>query len=310
LFLTLFKGILFLNDKPKKHSIEGFSMARFQNIIFTAKHGSFKLLNQLPQHEEGLPILFIHGFGSNPDIWFKYSESLGNYFYQKSYDIWALGLSDPIGGNIEQLAHIDLFESLKYIYEKRNKPIRIVAHSMGGIITRYAVTPLITHPYDLSNIEKLIEGITLLGVPNHGVTTPKFLNRVVESLELDIDIKVPSNIKLAFLQLLDSSDIITSLNKKENSLNPKIRWQNAFGTYDEVVPISSAKFELEELPKGIEFEQKEFPCDHMVYPLTKREEFSKNLKELLSFINIKIYPAIHTYLPVAEWIADHLITKK
>ena len=76
---------------------------------------------------DGFPILFVHGFGSHGDIWFKFKNSLGNIFRKKGFDTWSLSLSDPIGGNLTHLAHQDLLASVNFIYNKKGK-MRIITH--------------------------------------------------------------------------------------------------------------------------------------------------------------------------------------
>ncbi|MFX0172812.1 MAG: esterase/lipase family protein [Candidatus Hodarchaeota archaeon] len=248
---------------------------------------------------QGHPILLIHGFGSTMDIWFKYPESIGNYFIKQDLDVWALELSDGVTGNIELLAHEDLLASLHHIHEKQNRKTWIVSHSMGGIISRYLVSDNINHPYPLEKISKMIEGITLLATPNHGIGSSKrngildlFIhlnNYFLGQKEAHFDTNI------AFLQLTKSSDLIQSLNKENNCLNPAIKWQNGFGLYDKLIPVENARFKEGELNPEISIQQKEFPVDHMVYPFI----------DILKYFE-KVYPAIHRYELVAEWILKDL----
>ncbi|MFX0182697.1 MAG: esterase/lipase family protein [Candidatus Hodarchaeota archaeon] len=244
---------------------------------------------------QGKPVLLIHGFGSTMDIWFKYSDSIGNYFVEHDLDVWALELSDAITGNIEVLAHEDLLASLHYIHEKQRKKVWIISHSMGGIISRYLVSSNISHPYPLKKITKMINGVTLLATPNHGVGSSKGdgildLFRHINNFFLSQK-EIDSDINIAFLQLTKSSKLIQKLNNGKFILHPSIRWQNGYGLYDKLIPIENAEFREDELDPQIYLNQKEFPVDHMVYPFV----------DIIKYFE-KVFPAIHRYKPVAEWI--------
>ena len=246
------------------------------------------------------PVLLIHGFGSTSEIWFKSNDSLGNVLLKNNFDVWTIKLSHPVIGDIKSLAHEEVFEALEFINDSTGKKIRIIAHSMGGLIARFMVTENILHPYQISEAIEKIEGITLLAVPNHGIKSPKLLLKLKEYIYKKNS--SPSELEVALVQLLDSSEVVQILNTGKQTLNPKIKWQNAIGIYDEIVDTDSASFTKEELEDEIRLDQKEFPCDHMIYPLTE----NNTIKKILDSFNIKINPAIHTYLPVAEWIMNDL----
>lgn len=257
----------------------------------------------------------IHGFGSNSDIWFAHNDSLGNYFIQKKMDCWALSLSNSTSGNIHTLAHEDLLTAIDFIYKQRKKQVIIVSHSMGGIISRVFTSPHFKHPYPLHKIEKMVRGIVLLSVPNHGVGTGD-ISRIEETVKiLRSFIKydqepVAADFGLGFIQLTPKSKLIKALNRSL-PLNPNISWLNAIGSFDKVVPVKSALFKESEISAIPHFSQKEFPCDHMTFPFTTT--IQKIVKAIPQFIEatklesrIKIYPTIHRYQAVGEWILEQL----
>ena len=271
-----------------------------------------KLFHRTPD-SAGPPVLFIHGFGSNAQIWFSYDDSLGNYFKSKQLDCWALNLSNAITGNIKKLAHEDVLTAIDFIYKQRKKSVLIVCHSMGGIISRYFTSQYVDHPYPLKVIESMIKAIVLLTVPNHGVDTGD-ISRIEETVSFLRDFlkddhePIAPDLGLGFFQLTRNSHLLQSLNTLP-PLNPNLTWLNAVGTYDKVVPRNSAFFEEFEYINLTKFSQKEFPCDHMVYPFTST--ISKVIKAIPQFIEsakhvLKIYPAIHRYQPVGDWIMDQL----
>lgn len=276
------------------------------------QQGLAKLHRKTPD-STGSPVLFIHGFGSNAQVWFAYANSLGNYFKSLQMDCWALNLSNAVTGNIKTLAHEDVLTAVDFIYKKRKQAVLIVSHSMGGIVSRYFTSPYVDHPYPLQLIESMIKAIALLTVPNHGVEAGD-ISRIEETVSvlrkfLTEDHKpLSADLGLGFFQLTRNSHLLQSLNTLP-PLNPNITWLNAVGTYDKVVPRNSAlfeKFEFTNLPK---FSQKEFPCDHMVYPFTSA--IKKVIKAIPDFIEsakhaIKIYPAIHRHQPVGDWILEQI----
>lgn len=228
-------------------------------------------------------------------------------------DCWALNLSNAVTGNIKTLAHEDVLTAVDFIYKERKQAILIISHSMGGIISRFFTSPHVDHPYPLQLIEPMIKAIVLLTVPNHGVEAGD-ISRIEETVNvlrnfLKEDHKpLATDLGLGFFQLAQKSHLLQSLNALP-PLNPKITWFNGVGTYDKVVPRKSALFVEQEFRNQPKFFQKEFPCDHMVYPFTST--LNKVIKAIPQFIEsakhvIKIYPAIHRHQPVADWILDHL----
>ncbi|MFX1282770.1 MAG: esterase/lipase family protein [Promethearchaeota archaeon] len=299
------------------HSIfEGLIISISQVIYeIDTQQGLAKLYHRTPD-STGFPVLFIHGFGSNSDIWFAFDDSLGNYFINNKMDCWALNLSNAISGNIQTLAHEDLLAAVDFIYKERNQRVLIVSHSMGGIITRVFTSSHLSHPYPLQQIERMVQGVALLTVPNHGVGSAD-ISRIEETVKLlhsfikSDQEPLAADFGLGFIQLTPKSHLITSLNEPL-PLNSNIIWLNAVGSYDKVVPLNSALFKESEVDQIPHFFQQEFPCDHMVYP------FSKTIKKIVRVIpqiiessklesRIRIYPAIHRYQPVGDWILKHLV---
>ncbi|MFX0087190.1 MAG: esterase/lipase family protein [Candidatus Hodarchaeota archaeon] len=247
-------------------------------------HGKARLINKTIDRT-GFPILFVHGFGSSPSIWFKYHDSLGKFFLEKEeIDVWSLGISNAIRGDIELLAKEDLYASLNFIYKRSETQIHIIAHSVGGIMVRFLLCPHFNHSH--LKAEEFVRGVTLLSVPNHG--TNKFKSDKIWNMMSLITNYISFN--QLFVQVLKSSSLISSLNHHRPCLNPKVKWQNAISTFDNLIEPESMRFTEEELSE-IDIEQREFPCDHIVYPL--KWFFNDN------------YPPIHRYSPVAEWIYEN-----
>ena len=276
-------------------------LPRISQIIYEIEtnHG-FANLHHRTLDCDGPPILMLHGFGSSEAIWFNSPASLGNYFAERGVDCWTLNLSNAISGDIISLAHEDLFTALNFIYNRKRNPIVIVAHSMGGIITRVLTSPNFSHSYSLKDIEEQISGIALLTVPNHGVDAGNvsqiedLANRILKILKPE-STPFQSDFGLGFVQLVKTSLLIKTLNETPQ-LNQNIKWINAIGKYDEVVPRTSALFDISTL-QNTSVVQEEFPCDHMVYPL------SQTLEKVM-----KIYPAIHRSKEVGQLIYETFIS--
>ncbi|MHA2218346.1 MAG: esterase/lipase family protein, partial [Candidatus Hodarchaeales archaeon] len=255
------------------------------------------------------PVLFLHGFGSNADVWFAHRKSLGNYFKNKGWDCWTLHLSNATVGNIQSLANEDLFASISFVHEKTNQPVLLVTHSMGGIIARVLTSPHFEHTYALAKLESEIKGIILLTVPHHGVEAGD-IKKIEETAHqirdyFKIRKKISADFGLGFIQLLSDSTLLEELNKPP-ALNPNIRWLNAVGKYDHVVPKKSAAFSPSEITAPF-FEQKLFDCDHMVYPFNDLlQKITGKLSDIATLFSssLRIYPAIHRSPEVGEWIID------
>ncbi|MHA2225227.1 MAG: alpha/beta hydrolase [Candidatus Hodarchaeales archaeon] len=276
------------------------------------QQGIARLFHRTPDSKDSPPVLMVHGFGSNSEVWFAHKKSLGNYFVNQNMDCWALDLSNDIYGNIYTLAHEELLAATNYIFKKRNQPIILVTHSMGGIISRFFTSPHFKHPYPLQKIEKFFRGIALLTVPNHGVGSGD-ISRLEETVVylrkiLKTEKPILPDFGLGFIQLTPKSHLISSLNL-DPPLNPTISWLNAAGSFDRVVPPKSALFEDNEINKIPHFDQQEFPCDHMTLPFT--ETIQKVMNAVPDFIEkqtleerLKIRPAIHRFPAIGKWILE------
>ena len=277
------------------------------------KHGT-STLEQKTRGSINPSILFVHGFASNKDIWFKWEDSMGKRaISEKKYDIYSLDMSNAFFGNIKELSK-DLFYSLKIIHDNdiligKKTKIKIIAHSMGGIVTRYMLNPdCFEVNVDLSS---WINEIDLLAVPNHGIKASdnsKILD-IISKMQNIVDKK---NLQTAFQQLEAHSSLIKSLNKKGKSLHPDIKWRNAIGLNDDVVNTETAEFKEEELPKDCDLEQKYFNVNHMVYPFSTTLQrlsllegpsiIDPIIEPIVDLFKNQQFPAIHRSQEVYEWI--------
>ena len=264
-------------------------------------------LYHVTRKSSGSPVLFVHGFGSNADIWFAHEDSLGNFFEKQGMDCWSLRLSNATTGNIPSLANEDLYTAISFIHEEREREVLVIAHSMGGIIARVLTSPQFEHPFPLATLESKIQGIVLLTVPNHGAEIGD-IRKLEESAQqlrnyLKWERSSSPDFDLGFIQLTSKSTLIRNLNSPP-MLNPNITWLNAVGKHDHVVPVKSASFSSKEVTIP-SFDQRGFDSDHMVYPFASTlQKIADKIGELATIFgsSFKMYPAIHRTPEVGEWI--------
>lgn len=294
-------------DKPKsKVKIE-----RIWNI--QQEHGT-AILEQKSKNNNYPSVLFLHGFASNRDVWFKWEDSMGRRALKKDkYDVYTLDMTNSYFGNIKELSK-DLFYATKIIHENdsligKKTKIKIVAHSMGGIVARFMLNS--DNFKSKVNFSSWISDVNLLAVPNHGIKASDNL-RILDIISKMQNIVDKRNMQTAFQQLEAQSSLIKSLNKKGNSLSSSVMWKNAIGLNDDVVNKETAEFKEDELPKNCELEQKYFNVNHMVYPFSttlKRLSLMEGpsiidplIEPITELFKNQQYPAIHRSKEVYEWI--------
>ena len=119
------------------------------------------------------PIIFVHGINSNPSTWLTTRTQFWKYFYDKneckyfSIPYPYLGLAnyeDQNNGDIPSIALTTLKNEIDNAIKglpKDQKKVIIVAHSMGGLVTR-ALLGL------LSDYQKYVDRVIFIGTPHSG----------------------------------------------------------------------------------------------------------------------------------------------
>ncbi len=287
---------------------------------------------KLFHHGEGKhQVLLVHGFNSSEKIWLPHDSngfSVANELVDMGFGCWLLRLSDPVNGDIEQLALNDLFAACKIIHSEAGEKVRtIVAHSMGGVITRLLISRV-----GRKGLLKELKNVVFLAVPNHGVSMTYFLKQAETMDELVpkiismLEEKTPITISnRAYFQLLEISPIIKYINDKKHFLHPKICWYNAIASKDVIVPKESASFNEEEIKAGkIKcFDQRIFRATHMYNSLQLLDQFispvvathisrsqSRVLKEVLqrtmNILDYVVAPPIYKSKECFKWWAPRL----
>ncbi|MEO5668058.1 MAG: hypothetical protein ABIR96_08365 [Bdellovibrionota bacterium] len=161
--------------------------------------------------EHNCPVLLVHGIFHNSSAFYAIERMLKRNGFSKlsSLELWTSVRS------IDRMAHqlkarvIELAEEhLKSGYEGK---VRIVAHSLGGIVVRTALQDL--------EFARFVDKVIFLGVPHQG---NKFFYRL----------QYPKCVK----DLSPHSDLMHSL--KELPLPGGIQYWNLRGTLDIVTPAS------------------------------------------------------------------------
>lgn len=120
---------------------------------------------------EPIPILFVHGYSDNGKSWtesefYHYVQTLGSTVVSVDYGEYSK--NDITADKIDEI----------YTEAIRKLPpgkFDVVAHSMGGLLTRYY---LLKHPEVRNKVRRVI----FIGTPNHG-SPVAFLNRISDMID-------------------------------------------------------------------------------------------------------------------------------
>lgn len=89
-----------------------------------------------PYNPDKIPVLFVHGVGGNPSEWRTLAEGLDRQRFQPWFYYYPSGLRIPLLG-------VSLSEELQYIQDEYEfTQMVVVAHSMGGLVSRSAINDL------------------------------------------------------------------------------------------------------------------------------------------------------------------------
>ncbi|MHA1910879.1 MAG: esterase/lipase family protein [Candidatus Kariarchaeaceae archaeon] len=255
--------ILYLRHKSFKiKPEEGWIKIKSSNRFYKAY-----LIHEKPS--AGRVVLFLHGWNGNDTTWKKEDCDFiaKTSELKQDFDVWNLYFSARLYGDISRYARIELKKAIDVILEKRfsqlGKEIVIVAHSTGGILTRYFLKDPQTKDY-----AKYIDTVILLATPNHGLNlfdkyfkvtwlshslfNPanipilgwfiRFIGSILQSIFTFIVIKLGRIIlnSKSSEQLVPGSDFLNKLNSPaDHLLVEEITWKNAWGTDDDLVSDSA-----------------------------------------------------------------------
>ncbi len=237
-------------------------------------------------------VVLVHGFTGDETTWLALDKVLSNKHFntlRRRYHYWdESGQSIPVqadvlGRHIEQVQETHALDNIKPY------KVDIVAHSMGGLISRYLLSRL-GDKYP-NSVRKLI----MVGTPNHGCgPIDKWIGKLSSYFE-DVH-------QRAAAQLYESSPFILDLNKDEmegTHLHPQTQYGLLYGSEslfgDGVVTVTSAFLNG---VTSIEFPGRSHSpaVSNFGPPLTTDEEVQAQILKWLGedispgdFINVKMY---------------------
>lgn len=90
-----------------------------------------------PYNPDKIPVLFVHGVGGNPSEWRTLAQGLDREKFQPWFYYY------PSGLRLQALGEV-LSEELQYIQEEYEfTQMAVIAHSMGGLVSRAAINDLV-----------------------------------------------------------------------------------------------------------------------------------------------------------------------
>ncbi len=151
------------------------------------------------------PVLLVHGWGLNTWITWPLMEPR---LEEDGYEVYTIDFSDNIGSNTVNAE--ELSAKVEEILAETGEPkVDIVAHSMGGISTRYYIKYL--------GGEAKINDVVELGTPNHG-TLVAFLGYMFSE---------------GAREVVPLSPFLLDLNSSDETPGP-VKWTSIWTIFDEV----------------------------------------------------------------------------
>ena len=275
---------------------------------FNTRNGEAKLLRLTNATIKRQPVLFIHGFNSSDKIWFNHKsrdkeyEGFAERALQDGFDVWILQLSKSKMANLIELAEDDLLTSLMIIHTTTEKKVKIVAHSMSGVLCRYLSHPIFFEKIEFNLLETMVNEVVTLATPHLGFTikqkTQNRLFSIIEHFENWVAKKKRLPLYSGFFQFLSKSELFITLNT-DMYLHPGIKWINAVAKHDFFIHKSSI-LPVEKLES---LEQKFFNVNHFKLPfyewiLRIVNKFGIQSKRITFFTSLPIYWSNEVY----DWI--------
>lgn len=153
--------------------------AVFCLIILACKDKSTGLTGPEPQNDGRILVVLVHGLFGGDNYWGPSGMDLGTLLVEDGYNVKYFKypqseMLDDFNVPIEDLASIlnDSLKSWNIQFGIETKGVYIVAHSMGGLISRY----LISRSFGVFPIAKNIKKLAVLGTPNYGAAAASWFN--------------------------------------------------------------------------------------------------------------------------------------
>ncbi len=166
---------------------------------------AFMLVNLIPPNEPTVnpPIILVHGWRSNKDMW----DVLKTGTLSSEYSLWIFEY--PNTGDIIQSAW-GLSVAIDSVLSNSpgNTKVRILSHSMGGLVTRaYTVNMAKNLLQNSIPYNNNLEYVAFLATPNHGGLNVDLVYKIIGNSDL-----FGGRDQYALYQLLPNSDFLNTLN--------------------------------------------------------------------------------------------------
>lgn len=119
---------------------------------------------ELQQENKNRPVVLVHGYGDSHRMpwWDRFETRLVELAGFQEENIEVVDLGDIPGTTIDSpkdyANHVG--QTVEFLYAKTRHPVTIIAHSMGGINTRWYV--------EMQDGHEVVEKIVTLGTPHRG----------------------------------------------------------------------------------------------------------------------------------------------
>lgn len=133
-------------------------------VFFLSLFSPAEAAKKVPVASEKDPVVFVHGFTGSSTSFDNMKQWLVSQGWPSNY-LYAIQYSNTTGSSIDNAYELQSFIKTVLRQTKASK-VDIVAHSMGGLSTRYYVKYL-------EGAQK-VDDVVTLGSPHHGTSTSYF----------------------------------------------------------------------------------------------------------------------------------------
>ena len=146
------------------NKIRGLMSIAITIVFLLSVFSTAEAAKRVPVASEKDPVVFVHGFTGSSSSFDNMKQWLVSQGWASNY-LYAIQYSDTTGSSIDNAYELQSFVKNVLRQTKASK-VDIVAHSMGGLSTRYYVKYL-------EGAQK-VDDVVTLGSPHHGTTSSYF----------------------------------------------------------------------------------------------------------------------------------------
>ncbi|RSD24437.1 esterase/lipase family protein [Mesobacillus subterraneus] len=139
------------------------SIAVFLLVVFTFISPA-SAAKRVPITSEKDPVIFVHGFTGSSSSFDNMKQWLVNQGWPSNY-LYAIQYSNTTGSNVNNAYELQSFIK-NVLRQTKAAKVDIIAHSMGGLSTRYYIKHL--------DGAKTVDDVITLGSPHHGTNSSYF----------------------------------------------------------------------------------------------------------------------------------------